>query len=58
MNLPTYQNATPTSRVELIKDIQHRYDQIARAQLELEDPVFAARIAAYRQRRDQLRFGE
>ncbi len=53
----TYVNATPDMRVELIKDIQGRYDGVARALLEQEDVLFAARIAAHRRKRNRLRFG-
>lgn len=58
INLPTYARATADMKVELIKSVQRNYDSIARAQLEREDPEFAAKIAEYRQRRNQLRFGE
>ena len=46
-----------------IKDIQNKYDSIARGTgnvmglLEEEDPLFAARIANHRRKRNQLRFG-
>ncbi len=54
---PVYVSATPDMRVEIIKDIQNKYDSIARLQLELEDPLFAVRIANHRRKRNQLRFG-
>jgi hypothetical protein len=53
----TYINATPDMRVELVKQVQSDYDALARAALERENPEFAARIAAFRLQRDQLRFG-
>lgn len=52
-----YVGATPDMRVELIKDLQNKYDSVARLLLEQEDPLFAARIANHRRKRNQLRFG-
>ena len=56
-NQPGYALATPDMRVELVKNIQHKYDAIARLTLEAEDPRFAARLNTYRQKRNELRFG-
>ena len=53
-----YQRMTPTLRVEIIKDLQSRADKVARATLEVEDPEYAARIQAFRDKRNSIRFGE
>lgn len=53
-----YINATPDMQVELVKDTQRQYDDMARIMLERENVVFATRLANYRRKRDELRFGE
>jgi hypothetical protein len=58
MDSAEYQRSTPTMRVEVIKDIQSRADKIARAALESEDPEYAARIEAFRAKRNSIRFDQ
>lgn len=53
-----YQNATPTMKVELLKNVQHSADAAARAILERDDVEFANRIEAFRSRRNLIRFDQ
>jgi len=58
MTSTEYLGATPDRKVEMLKFIQHSYDDWARKELEKENPIFAAKLAEHRKRRDELRFGQ
>jgi hypothetical protein len=55
---PSYQELTPEMRVEMMRSYQTKADQVARALMEERDPVYAARIATYRAKKNQVRFGQ
>jgi hypothetical protein len=58
MDSSEYQRMTPTMQVEIIKDLQSRADKIAKATLEVEDAEYAARIQAFREKRNSIRLGQ
>lgn len=61
MDSKAYASASPVFRVELLKDVQHRADQIVSQRnglLERENISFADRIAVFRAKENRLRFGE
>jgi hypothetical protein len=58
MDTEVYKDATPMHKVELIKNLQHSADEIARQRLREEDPLYAERLAVYQAKRDRLRFGQ
>jgi hypothetical protein len=58
INSSAYDRATPTFRAELLKDLQERFDSVAKAHLERDNPGFAYRIEVYRSKRDRLRFDQ
>lgn len=58
MGSSVYLTATADFQSELLRDVQKRYDEVGRIRLEQENPLFAARIASQRAKRNRLRFGE
>lgn len=58
MDSSAYARATDVFRVELLKDVQNRADDISRGLLERDNIGFADRIAVFRAKEDRLRFGE
>ena len=65
---PEYASATPTMRIEILKNLQHRFDSMAAGRvkpdgtivvglLEQENQLFATRMANFRRKRNKLRFG-
>lgn len=58
MESPAYIRTPPFGQVELLRKVQHDYDDFARAELESRNPLFEERLIQYRQRRDELRFGD
>ena len=53
-----YQRAQPVMRAEILKKVQQNFDKVGRATLEQENPAFADRVANWRLRKEQIRFGE
>lgn len=62
MDSQAYAKAAPVFRVELLKDVQNRADDIARDFMErnptYRNEAFADRLAVFRSKEERLRFGE
>ncbi len=61
MDSPAYQAQTPDMKAELLRNVQNSYDKNVTQQggsLEEANLDYAARISAYRQKKDRLKFGQ
>ena len=57
MNSSLYQDATPDTKITLIKDIQQTYDRAAKTQMYTEDADYRERLDRYRAKRAAQKVG-
>jgi len=58
LNSSVYQNATPDSRIDLIKNVQQKFDELARATLYQKNQEFRDRLNRYRALKLEHKVGE